>query len=175
MKKLGAALAILTLVGCDRALAQEDPAQNLENLRGSVERTFTEKEPGWTCRAVTPMEGSADVIIDQCESGDWEISFAVIKHASADEAALALKEFRSHSEVEERAAMRRGAEDGKKIKEELPSLGDGGFSWAAYGSTAVAFRKGKLTVYVSVVRPVLSRDEALSKRFAHHIAQAMPR
>jgi hypothetical protein len=175
MKKLAAILTILLLVGCDRALAQEDPARNLEIMRGLVERTFSEKEPGWTCKSVAPMEGSADVIIDQCESGDWEISFAIIKHASADEAASALREFRNHHEVEERAAKKRGVEDYKKIKEELPSLGDGGFSWAAYGSTAVAFRQGKLTVYVSVVRPVLSHDEALSKRFAHHIAQAVPR
>lgn len=170
----GCLLAAL-LVGVPWTLrAQDDAARPLAAVRGAIERAISAELPGWQRKAITPMEGSSNVVIDQWESGGLTVKVSILQHPSSEEAAKALKGFRSRQEVEEKAARRRGKHDFKLIKYDLPALGDGGFAWDTHGSEAVAFRKGDLSVHVSVVRPRQNKDTKLSKEFAKTIAKALP-
>jgi len=155
--------------------AQDSDASSLASLRDTVARAISEKMPGWSRKEITPMEGSNNVIIDNWELGDMVIKVAILQHASQEEAIESLKDFRSHMEAEEKAAKARGKHEFKRIKEELPSLGDSGFTWDSYGSTSTSFRKSNFTVFISLVRAESNQNPHITKEFARLIAAAFPK
>lgn len=172
---LAVCFAVTLLIGSvTTAAARVSDVSSLASLREAVVRAVSEKMPGWTRKEITPMEGSDNVIIDNWESGDVEIKVAVLEHASREEAVESLKDFRSHLEAEDKAAEARGRHEFKRIKEELPGLGDSGFSWDSYGSTATSFRKSNFTVFISLVKNESSQKPHITKEFARLIAEALP-
>lgn len=153
---------------------QEDPPQ-LTAIRAAIERHIIKKKHTWRRKTVTPMEGSQGVIIDRWESDsdDQAVVITIILHKSSTEATAALEDFSFRIKEEERAAKAHGKHDFKGVKEQLSDLGDNGFTWDVRGSTATAFRKNDLTVYVSVVKPESNKDDKLSKEFAQSVANAL--
>lgn len=157
------------------AEAQDSNSSSLASLREMVAHAVSEKMPGWNHKEITPMGGSENVIIDNWESDDVVIKVAIVQHASQAEAIESLQDFRSHMETEEKAAKAKGNHEFKRIKEELPSLGDSGFTWDSYGSTATSFRKGNFTVFISLVSPESNQDPNITKDFARLIAENLPK
>jgi hypothetical protein len=168
-------VAAVVLLGLTPVLgAQEGLPPQLVAAREAVARELGEQAPGWLRRPVPPMEGSSNTVVDQWELGDFVVKVTITAHDSREEAADSVKKGKHHLEVEEAAARARGRSDFRLIKEELTDVAEGGYAWQdAYGATAVAFRESNLTVYVSVVRPELNKDDRLSKEFAKHVAKAL--
>ena len=167
-------IAALILGVTWRSKAQEELPQQLIDARNVLVRSISERRPKWHHKIIPPMVGSKGVIIDQWELDGWAIRVAVIQHDSPETAEKTLQDFRSRLEDEERAARNRGQRDFKLIKEELPVLGDGGFTRDEFGVIATAFRKSNLTIYVNVSAPGWYKDQTLSKEVAQIIAGALP-
>lgn len=174
-RMLISSIAAIILVALPPGLkAQEGVPPQLLAAREAVEREINDRAPGWVRTPVPPMEGSRNVVIDQWELGDFVVKVTIAAHESQEEAVESVKKGKHHLEVEEEATRARGRSDFRLIKEELPDVAEGRYTWEdAYGATAAAFRISNLTVYVSVVRPEANKDDKLSKEFAKHVAKAL--
>lgn len=144
-------LFIALMMGLAPAHAAQDYSRRLDSVLESIKKHLAEKKPKFTHRSIEPIKGSRNVSVNNWESADRGLRVSIIAYGSAEEAA---------------AAMRQSVPFG--IKDKLPLLGDGGYSWGM-GGTNIGFRKDDLTIWISG-----PEEAALSKEFAEIIAAAIP-
>lgn len=165
-----AAILSIVFVGPVKAQGQEDLAKVADKISHQLEI----KMPGWKHKHGEPMLGSQNVIEDFWSVPNRVVKISVIPHKSANEAREILSAFVQYDSE----------------KEELKGLGDEAYAWG-YGLSNIAFRRGKLTVYVSTTANVdgdadarmLSQEERgvrerfemrrLSREFAKHASNAI--
>lgn len=151
-------------------LAQSDLDRIDEKLTRHIEKVM----PGWKHERVEPVSKSENVLIQFWSFSERKVKISVIPHRSANEAREALQDFMKY----------------ERDKEVLSATGDEAYGWG-YGMADIAFRKGRLTMFVSTTaeigaRPeerMLSQDERFhlmksemrrwSREFAKHAANAI--
>lgn len=147
--------AVCLAVGClfvvSQALNAQTVSSRLKIVGEDIRRLISEKKPDWKHTSVEPMSGSEDVIIEQWAHDDQVIKVAIIEHKSQTEAEETYGRLVSES--------RKNRKDG---------LGDDGYVLNQQGG--IAFRKGRLTIYVSAVAKSTSDRPTLSKEFASLVA-----
>ncbi|HEX7722501.1 MAG TPA: hypothetical protein VF397_10110 [Pyrinomonadaceae bacterium] len=104
---------------------------------------------------------------------DIIVSVAVTRYENAALAQNAFARFKAHLTVEEKARTRNEGKPLHLIKEESNAWGDEGFVSDVLGSEAVAFRKGRFIVNVSVPAPQTNKDVFFSRKFAEHVVRAL--
>jgi hypothetical protein len=122
---------------------------------------------------VTPIEGSKNVIVDQWEAANVIVKVAVNEYDTEESAVAAFDDFRKQLKSEQDATAARRKTPFRIIKDDLPDLGDGGFTWDIRGCDAAVFRKKNFLASVSVVGPRDYNDIVLSKLFAQRVAEAL--
>lgn len=157
-------LLALLLLGAPLSSVAQVRSPELSDIGDEVERSVKEKMKGWERRPVTPIGNDEpsislpereSVLIDQWISGDQVVKIAIMKHPSPTEAAEVLQKFAS----------------GVHSNGRLQNLGDEAFSWGIRG--AIAFRRGRLTIYVSAVADDVATEATLSREFARHVAAVL--
>ncbi|HBB95806.1 MAG TPA: hypothetical protein DC054_10480 [Blastocatellia bacterium] len=169
MRTLMIGIALVVLLG--NAQAQSDPDE-LAKLKDSVKETVGKEMQGWTYRSIEPIQGSKGVIIQQWQLNDIIVSVAVTRYEKDSQAENAFREFKAHLRVEENARTNNHGKPFHLIKEDSKAWGDEGFVWDVIGSEAVAFRKGRFIVNVSVPQPQSNKDVFFSRKFAEHVVKA---
>lgn len=172
MKKIAVGFfSLLLLTGTTQAQTESEKLAKLPKVL--IEKIGNDM-PGWAHQSITPIEGSKNVIVEQWESGAVTVKVAVTEYKTNDEAFQALNEFKNQLKTEEDATIVRGKTDFRLVKENLPVLGDGGFTWDIRGSDATAFSKQNLLVFVSIAsRPKAYKEAGLSKEFAAQVADVL--
>jgi hypothetical protein len=172
MKKRVSLSLIALLALCVIARAQND-SDELSTIRKSLRENLSQAMPGWTNRSIEPIEGSRNVLIEQYESGNIIVKIVVTQYPDEDKAAVGYKLFKSNLKTEEQAQNRGQGRTLHLIKEELHGVGDEGFVLDVRGSEAIAFRRGKLMVNISVPEPGDNKDVFFSRRFAQLVLKAL--
>lgn len=162
-------VVLLLVVGATPSFAQN--ASDLDSLDEQLIRHFERAMPGWKHERVEPVMKTENVLIQFWSFSNRKVKIAVIPHKSAAEAREVLQR---HARYESN-------------KQQLSDLGDEAYA-GGYGSADIAFRKGRLTIYVSTTAEIgekpeermLSQSERfelmksemrrLSKEFAKHMA-----
>lgn len=104
------------LLGLSTGLrSQEAPSPRLAAVRDATGREILKKMPGWVRKAIPPIQGSTDIIIDQWESGDSVVKITFEIHSSQKEAAESFERGKQHLRVEEDATKARGKHDFRLI------------------------------------------------------------
>jgi hypothetical protein len=125
-------LPILLGLVCAQASAE------LNRLDEKLTRHFEKAMPNWKHERVEPIAGSGDnVLIEFWSFSNRKVKVSVLLHKSVAEAEAVMQNHAKYS----------------FNKETLIGLGDEGYA-SGYGSSDVAFRKGKFTVYVSTTADV---------------------
>ena len=163
-------VALVVLLG--NAQAQSDPDE-LVRVKGSVKEKVSKEMQGWTYRSIEPIQGSTGVIIQQWQLNDIIVSVAVTRYQKEALAESALQQMKAQLRVEENARSKNQGKPFRLIKEESKAWGDEGFVWDIRGSEAVAFRKGRFIVNVSVPQPQPNQDVFFSRKFAEHVVKAL--
>lgn len=108
-------------------------AAELDRLDEKLTRHFEKAMPNWEHQRVPPIEGSGDnVLIEFWGFSNRKVKVSVLLHSSVEEAQKVFQQGARYS----------------TNTQTLTGLGDEAYS-SGYGSSDVAFRKGKFTVYVS--------------------------
>lgn len=141
MKKRSFAALLLVAVLICQAFGQGQ--SDLDRLDKKLSRYFEKAMPGWKHDRVEPLMGSGNVLIQFWSRSNRRVKISVILHQTGSEA----------REVIERNARY------TLNKEALTDLGDEAHA-GGYGSADVAFRKGKLTIYISTSADVDSDPDA---------------
>ena len=171
MKTLGILIVLLALpIITVRAQGEQDQLANIGNL---AKEKISKEMHGWTYHAIQPIEGSQLVVIQQWEQGDILVKIAITEYRKLDRAEQSFKDFRAFLKTQEQASAKNQHKELHLIKEELSTLGDEGLVADVRGSEAVAFRKGRYIVDVSVVRPISNKDVFFARKFADHVAKAL--
>ena len=165
-------ISIVLLVALGSVYAQSE-SQELENIKESVRAEVNKQMEGWTYKSVQPTEGSAGVIIQQWQLNDIIVKVAITRYKNQTEAAAAFQQFKAQLTVEEKATSKNRGRTVHLIKEEKTHVGDDGFVSDVRGSEALAFRKGKFIVNVSVPSPAINKDVFFSRKFAQHVVRAL--
>ena len=171
MKKTGISI-VLVLLLCAIGQAQADSGQ-LAKIGDALKEKISKEMPGWTYRSIEPVQGSKNVIIQHWEISDIAVKIAVAQWDTEAHATQALDDFKAHLRVEEDAARANRGRELHLIKGNLPAVGDEAFTVDIRGSEAVAFRKGKFLVNISVPRPDGNKDLFFSRTFAVHVASVL--
>lgn len=169
MRPLLIGVALLITLGTVHAQSE---SEELAKTGDSVKREVSKQMQGWTYRSVQPTQGSAGVIIQQWYLNDIIVKVAITRYQNPSDAESAFQQFKTQLKLEEQAARNRGRQV-RLIKEDSLQVGDEGFVWDVRGSEAVAFRKGKLIVNVSVPSPQKNKDIFFSRKFAQHVMKAI--
>lgn len=157
-------LLTLLLLGASVPSRAQVRSPELSDISDEVEHSVKEKMPKWKRNPATPLANNEasvpisereSVLIDQWISGDAVVKVTIMKHPSPGEAAEELQKFIS----------------GVNSNGRLHNLGDEAYSWGIRGS--IAFRRGKLTIYVSAVADDVTDEAALSREFARHVAATL--
>ena len=120
-------LPILLGYVCAQASAE------LDRLDEKLTRHFEKAMPNWKHERGEPIAGSDDtVLIEFWSFSNRKVKVSVLLHKSVAQAEEAIKNHAKYS----------------LNKQTLTGLGDEAYA-SGYGSSDVAFRKGKFTVYVS--------------------------
>lgn len=114
-----------------QALTQER-TRLIDALDEKIRRDFEEMRPGWKHERVEPIVKTENVLIEFWSMANKKVKISILPHESAEKAHEVFKNF-------ERYSLK---------KQVLNDLGDEAIGWG-YGSADVAFRRGKLTVYIS--------------------------
>lgn len=163
--------AILLLAAQLTAKAQDD-RRPFNPLAESVETAIKEQFPNWKRISIPPAQPNGaetftdDVIIDQWVSNEAIVKVSILIHPSKEEAKKVLKEFVADL----------------KPNENVPGLGDESHVWGI--AKAVAFRKGRYSVYVTATPLINEEEEQLdsaappketkySKTFAQIVAKIL--
>lgn len=170
MRTLMIGVALVVLLGT--AQAQSDPDE-LARVKGSVREKVSKEMQGWTYLSIEPIQGSKGVIIQQWQLNDIIVSVAVTRYEKEIEAESAFQQFKAQLKVEENARTKNQGKPFHLIKEESKAWGDEGFVSDVRGSEAVAFRKGRFIVNVSVPQPQPNQDVFFSRKFAEHVVKAL--
>ena len=124
------------------AFAQK--SAELNRLDEKLARHLEKKMPDWKHERGEPIAGSDDsVLIEFWSSPNRKVKVSILLHNSVEVSQQVIQEHARYS----------------FNKETLTGLGDEAYA-SGYGSSLVAFRKGKFTVYVSTVADVDSDEEA---------------
>ncbi len=148
-------------------------SDDLIKIKESVKENVGKEMHGWTYRSIEPIQGSRNVIIQQWQLNDIIVSVAVTRYESEAKAQDAFARFKDHLRVEENARTKNQGKPFRLIKEESNAWGDEGFVSDVLGSEAVAFRKGRFIVNVSVPQPADNKDVFFSRQFAPHVLKAI--
>lgn len=170
MRPLMICVAVIVLLGAVQAQSDSD---DLAPVKESLKQKVSKKMEGWTYRSVEPIQGSRGVIIQQWRLNDIIVSVAVIRYEKEAQAESAFKYAKAQLRIEEQATSKSRSKPIRLIKEDLMALGDEGFVSDIRGSEAVAFRKGKFIVNVSVPEPQNNKDVFFSRKFAQHVAKVL--
>ncbi|HBB86292.1 MAG TPA: hypothetical protein DC047_01605 [Blastocatellia bacterium] len=165
MKKSCSTLGILIIVILGTVYAYSQIVSGLSQLSDSVVVAVQAKKPNWKYHAVSPIDGSADLILQQWTLDSQSLRIAIIPHPSAADASRVMRALATNS---------RGRQDNE-------GLGDEAVSW---GKNTISFRRRNFTVDISVVTisPTLSATESsdreaderkLCKEFARIVAEAI--
>jgi hypothetical protein len=162
-------VALVCLLGVIQAQSDSD---ELIKIKESVKENVSKEMHGWTYRSIEPIQGSRNVVIQQWQVNDIIVVVAVTRYEHAALAQNAFARFKAHLTVEEKARTKNEGKALHLIKEESNAWGDG-FVSDDRGSEAVAFRKGRFIVNVSVPQPSDNKDVFFSRQFAHHVLKAL--
>ena len=135
------------------AIAAQDYSAKLGTALEKIKNYLAEKKPDWKHDAVTPIQGSRNVSVNNWAFEGRIVRVSIMAYASEDAATEAMRRFAA----EERTLDR------------LPDLCDGGYSRGMGGSN-IALRKGDLTFWVSTSVTNLRQGVELTKEFATLIA-----
>ncbi len=141
-------------------------------VEASLKEQISKEMPEWTCRFFEPVP-EGDVIIYHCELGDILLEIAVIEYQNDERAEALFKETKAELKRQEEIATKNQGKEVKLVKEDLSNLGDEGYVFVVRGSEAVAFRKARFLVNISVPRPDDNKDVFFSRKFAQHAANAL--
>jgi len=157
MKSIVMIPVLLLLVNAVTAFGQASNT-DLSQLSRLIEMATKETMPEWKYRIGEPVFKGEHVLIASFTSADKIIKVSVLPHASRGEAERALHDF-----------VRRD-----KSHKKLDDFGDEGFS-RGFANSQVAFRKGNLTVYVSITADEVNKEVVeINKQFTKLIALALP-
>ncbi len=164
MKRLlsGAAVLIMLAIGSMRAYSQ---SFDLNKLGENVITAVQAKKTDWKYEAVSPIQGSEAVVLQQWTLGSQSIRIAIIPHKSPADASRLLVDLVTNG-------------GGRKDTEDL---GDEAVSW---GKNSFSFRRRNITVDISAVNtnPTVDVTESsnrraderkLCKEFARIVADAI--
>jgi hypothetical protein len=151
-----AAFVFLTLVP-GHAFAQN--SAELNRLDEKLTQHLEKKMPDWKHERGEPIAGSGDnVLIEFWSSSNRKVKVSILLHKSIADA---------------QETMQQGARYSFN-KEILTGLGDEAYA-SGYGSSVVAFRRGRFTVYISTAVDVDADEDARSlnqeQRFARERSQ----
>ena len=104
---------------------------------------------------------------------DIIVKISIARHEQKTDAEGTFKQLRTRLKAEEQATSKSRGKSVHLIKEDLSSIGDEGLVLDVRGSEAVAFRKGRFTVRVSVPSPTSNKDVFFSRKFADDVAKAL--
>ena len=170
MRLVIVSVALACLLGLIQAQSDSD---ELIKIKESVKENVGKQMHGWTYRSIEPIQGSRNVIIQQWQLNDIIVSVAVTRYDSEARAQDFFQRFKEHLRVEENARSKNEGKPFRLIKEDSNDWGDESFVQDVLGSEAVAFRKGRFIVDVSVPQPSNNKDVFFSRQFAHHILKAI--
>lgn len=166
---LSAFLLVLVNLNATGVAAQSD----LDEVDVKLKRVVESNLPGWKHKRVEPIAGSKNVLVLFWSNSNRVVKISVVPHKSAQDARNAIQDFMK-----------------SESKEEIRGLGDEAYTWG-YGLGNVAFRKGRLNIYVSTMADVNGDADALnltaleknermrsemrrwSREFAKHAANAL--
>ena len=138
------------------ASAAQDYTARLDVVLEKIKTHLSEQKPEYKHRSIEPIQGSRNVSVNNWESDGQIVRVSIIAYGSANEAAQSMLRF---SDI--------------RTLERFPDLGDGGYSWGMGGSD-VCFRKGDLTVWISISTSNLEQAVKTVQEFAKQIAGAIP-
>lgn len=170
MRPLMIGVALLIALGTVQAQSE---SEELVKINLSVKQEVSKQMQGWTYKSVQPTQGSSGVIIQRWQLNDIIVTVAITRYEKKDDAETAFQRFKSHLKIEEQATSRNRGRQVRLIKEDSLQMGDEGFVWDVRGSEALAFRKGKYVVNVSVPSPAKNKDVFFSRKFAEHVMKAI--
>ncbi len=170
MKAIMICIAMLVVLATVDAQSE---SEDLAKIDHSVKDEVSKQMQGWTYRSVQPTQGSSGVIIQQWYLNDIIVKVAITRYQKQADAEDAFRQFKAQLKVEEQATSKNRGRQIHLIKEDSLQVGDEGFVWDVRGSEAVAFRKGKFIVNVSVPSPQKNKDVFFSRKFAEHVAKAL--
>jgi hypothetical protein len=170
MKALMVGIAMLVAFATVDAQSE---SEELAKIKDSVKHEVSKEMKGWTYRSVQPTQGSSGVIIQQWYLNDIIVKVAITRYEKQADAEYAFQRFKAQLKLEEQATSKNRGRQIHLIKEDSLQVGDQGFVWDIRGSEAVAFRKGKFIVNVSVPSPQQNKDVFFSKKFAQHVVKAL--
>lgn len=138
---------------------------DLNALGERIVTTVQAQKSDWKYEAVSPIEGSADVILQQWTSDSRSVRIAIVSHGSRTAASKALGALKTNGEG----------------RDDLEGLGERSVSW---GKNTVSFKTLDFTVDVSAVdtREILDVTESskhvgderkLCREFARLVANAI--
>ncbi|MGZ8845519.1 MAG: hypothetical protein ACXW3C_03555 [Pyrinomonadaceae bacterium] len=165
-------IGMVLLIALGNVHAQSD-SDEMDKLKQSVKKVVSKEMEGWTYKSVQPTQGSEGVIIQHWQLNDIIVKVAITRYENQDDAETAFQRFKSHLKIEEQATSRNRGRQVRLIKEDSLQMGDEGFVWDIRGSEALAFRKGKYVVNVSVPSPAKNKDVFFSRKFAEHVMKAI--
>jgi len=139
------------------ASAAQDYTARLDVVLEKIKTHLSEQKPDYKHRSIEPIQGSKNVSVNNWESDGQIVRVSIIAYGSANEAAQSMRRFSSDIRTFDR----------------FPDLGDGGYSWGMGGSN-VCFRKGDLTVWISISTSNLEQAVRTVQEFAKLIAAAIP-
>jgi uncharacterized Fe-S cluster-containing radical SAM superfamily enzyme len=149
--------------------ANEETSKLSRDLKDKISKAM----PGWVSRSIEPITGSKNVTVQHWGLGNIIVKIAITEYETPARVEEALKNFKSQLKTQERATTKSRGRQYHIIKEDLPMLGDSAFALDIRGSEAVAFKKGRFLVNVSVVTPENNTDVFFSRKFAEHVAKAL--
>jgi hypothetical protein len=166
MKKITpVVVAMAFLLSLSLLVLAQRPASQLDEVSNAIARRIQEINPGWKRNQVTapsPASSVANasisdrkVLIQQWILNSNVVKVAILRHQSPEEAEAVLRKFAFDV----------------KTSTALAGMGEEGYSWGISGS--VAFRKGNMTIYVTVSARDLEQEPSLSKDFAEQITAAI--
>lgn len=129
---------------------------DLDRLSDVVDASISNEMAGWTCRRGDPIQGSQNVLVKSCLSGDNVVKISIVPFATSELARTRLRQFVSLG----------------KSGENVSDLGDEAYSWG-FKKSKFAFRKGRLNVYVSIADPQQPDAARISKQLARAVAKSL--
>lgn len=170
-RMLALSFAAILLMAAQLTARAQDDLRPFNPLAESVETAIKEQFPNWKRTSIPPAQPNGvntfndDVIIDQWVSNEAIVKVSILMHPSKEEAKKALKDFVA----------------GVNANEYLQGAVNESYVWGI--DKAVAFRKGRYTVYVSA-NPIneegeqsdstaLAKKTEYSKTFAQIVAKAL--
>lgn len=172
MKNRSLSTFVMLILLVSHALAQQ--SQTLDELDEKIKRHFEKALPGWKHERVEPFMKSENVLVEFWSLSNRKVKVSIMSYKSVEEARGVFKNHEKYS----------------PNKELMTGLGDEAVA-SGYGSSEVAFRRGRYNVFISTTADVEADPDArslnqsqmnerqksemrrLSREFAKHVADAL--